>query len=286
MKDENTVFIITTYSVSGMVCKLMKNGISVENIYYFAELLISNIESEIFRQNKGKIEQVYNTLGDSLSKYIYNSIFEVYMCGNIGILSRTKGSIQYFPVKGTNDEIEDFYLSEDESFIDCGSFDGDTIREFKIRTSNKYKKIWAFEPDPENFLKLSDYVTGEQDERIKLFQSGAYNEDTTMFFTSNRGTSSALDQIGEESIKVNKIDTLINEPVTFIKMDIEGAEKEALLGAKRIISEYKPKLAICIYHKIEDLWEIPLLMKRLNPDYHIYIRNYEDRTDETVCYAI
>lgn len=286
LKDENTVFVITTYSVNGMVCKLMRNGISTENIYYFAELLISNVENELFQQNKGTIEQVYSMLGDSLSKYIYHSIFEVYLSGNIGILSRTKGNMQYFPVKGTNDEIEEFYLSENESFIDCGAYDGDTIRKFKIRTKNKYEKIWAFEPDLENFVKLSDYVAKEQDERVKLFQSGVYNKDTTMSFTSRRGTSSSLSQTGVESIEVHQIDSLINEPVTFIKMDIEGSEKEALLGGKRIIAEYKPKLAICIYHKIEDLWEIPQLIKKLNPSYHIYIRNYEDRTDETVCYAL
>lgn len=79
---------------------------------------------------------------------------------------------------------------------------------------------------------------------------------------------------------------MIEELVTLIKMDIEGAEQEALLGAKRIISEYQPKLAICIYHRIEDLWEIPLLIKELNPEYHLYIRNYEDRLDEIVCYAV
>lgn len=107
-----------------------------------------------------------------------------------------------------------------------------------------------------------------------------------MPFCRNCSTTSALAQYGEEKVRVYQLDSVIEEPVTFIKMDIEGSEKEAILGARRIITEYKPKLAICIYHKVEDFWEIPLLIKALNPDYNIYIRNYEDRIDETICYAV
>ena len=280
------VFIITTYAVNKMVCKIMEKGISVDHIYYFSELLIDDIDLEILQNNRREIEQTYRLLSDDLSKYIYKSLFEVYLDGNIGNLSRTKGDMQYFPIYGSSDEIKEFFLSEQEGFVDCGAYDGDTIRKFKAITQNKFQKIWAFEPDEDNYSKLTAYIEKEKDVRVELVQGGVYSEDAVMYFDGKKGTSSSLKKTGEESVKVYQLDNIINQTVSFIKMDIEGSEKDALLGAKRIIAEYKPKLAICIYHQIEDFWKVPLLMKSLNPDYRLYIRNYEDRIDETVCYAI
>ena len=285
-KEFDIAIIITTYSVNNMVCKLMKNDVPSGKIFFFPELLIDDIGIDILKVNREKIRNVYDFLNDDLSKYIYSSVFDIYMSGNVGVLSRTKGNIQYFPIKGTSDEIKEFCLSESESFIDCGAYDGDTIREFKRITGGQYNVIWAFEPDMDNYMKLSDYIKDQRDEKIHLFRRGVYSENTIMSFINNQGTSSQMNIAGNERIRVSSIDSLIDEPVTYIKMDIEGGEKEALLGAKRIIAKYKPKLAICIYHKIEDLWEIPLLIKKLNRDYQIYVRNYEDRIDETVCYAI
>lgn len=100
--------------------------------------------------------------------------------------------------------------------------------------------------------------------------------------------SSAIDKSGNTEIEVVRLDDFIpsDEKITFIKMDIEGAEIDALNGCKNILQKYKPKLAICIYHKPDDLWEIPLLIKRLVPDYKIYVRHYSNYLWETVCYAV
>jgi hypothetical protein len=77
-----------------------------------------------------------------------------------------------------------------------------------------------------------------------------------------------------------------NEKITFIKMDIEGSEPQALSGAEEIIKKQKPKLAICVYHKPEHLWEIPLYLKKIVPEYKIYIRHHTPLEYETVCYAV
>ncbi len=198
LENTDTVFIITTYAVKKMVCRLMKNNIPSDSIYFFPELLIDDVEIDIFRENKTKIKQVYDSLQDCLSKYIYQSLFEIYLNGNIGILSRTMGEEQYFPVQGSGDEdeIEEFHISENESFVDCGAYDGDTIRSFKNRTNNQYKKIWAFEPDADNFRKLSDYIKEEADERVQLVQAGVYSEDKIMYFAGGKGTTSSLKQLG------------------------------------------------------------------------------------------
>lgn len=93
---------------------------------------------------------------------------------------------------------------------------------------------------------------------------------------------------GDIVIEADTLDNIVkNEKVTFIKMDIEGAEEKALEGAERVIKEHKPILAICIYHNLEDFYKIPLLIKRYNAEYKLYIRHYTDMADtETVCYAI
>lgn len=188
----NMSFIITTYAVNNMVCNLMKHNISPEDIYFFPELLINDIDSGIFKENQYQIRKVYDMLNDNLSKYIYKTLFHVYMDGNIGILSRTEGDVQYFPLRGNSDAIEEFCLSGEESFVDCGAYDGDTIREFKRKSQNTYKKIWAFEPDENNFVRLSDYIRGEQDSRVELYQAGVYDSNAIMNFSGNRGMSSTL----------------------------------------------------------------------------------------------
>lgn len=116
-------------------------------------------------------------------------------------------------------------------------------------------------------------------------RGGVYDESGILRFSAGLGTSSVVDKNGDVKIKVYKLDDVV-ESATFIKMDIEGSEQKALKGAKRLIERDSPKLAICIYHSLEDIWKIPQLIKEINPDYKIYIRNYTDRIDETVCYGI
>lgn len=280
------IFIITTYAINNMSRRLMENGVSAQNICFFAELLIDDVDSGIFDRHREEIQRVYDLLRDDLSKFIYKSIFEVYETGNVEILSRTQGNSQYFPVKGANDWIESFILSEEEIFVDCGAYTGDTIEVFKDHTVDIFKKIYAFEPEINNCrIMESKYA---DDARIRICPYGNWNSDGVLRFREGKGTTSEIAEDGNCEIQVRKLDSVIelNDKVTFIKMDIEGSEQEALVGGQAIIQKYKPKLAICIYHKLEDLWEIPLLIHKLCPEYKLYIRNYTDRLDETVCYAV
>lgn len=107
-----------------------------------------------------------------------------------------------------------------------------------------------------------------------------------MFFCKRYGGGN-INKDGEEYIEVDSIDNLLSDiPVTFIKMDIEGAEMEALKGAEKVIRVYKPKLAVCIYHRYEDLYEIPMYIKSLVPEYRLFVRHYSDSPSETVLYAV
>jgi len=127
----------------------------------------------------------------------------------------------------------------------------------------------------------------------KLKRENYYVVDKTLmikdFLEQGNGTSHVSienkDCIGTD-LQVVSLDECILEPVTFIKMDIEGAEYEALEGAKHILKKDKPKLAVCLYHKKDDMWRIPYLIKSLVPEYRLYIRHYSNYEGETVLYAI
>lgn len=178
-------------------------------------------------------------------------------------------------------------VSEEGVFIDAGCLDlGDTKR--YIDRNPNFKKIYAFEPGCKNYEKcLERKKQFCNDDRIEIVNKGLWSCETEMSFFEN-AASSTITEGGTTSIEVTSLDNFMEgkEKVTFIKMDIEGAEMEALNGAKEIIKRDKPDLAICIYHKNEDILDIPNYILDLNPEYKLYIRHYSCYKWETVLYAV
>ena len=178
---------------------------------------------------------------------------------------------------------EYFQLSEQEYLVDGGAFDGDTIQDFAKITNNHFQKIYAFEMDRQNFEVLKSQLGS--DERIEFYQIGLSDRRDVGYYDSNF-CSTILSTEGTETCETDCLDHVLeNKKVTMIKMDIEGSERKALKGAERIIKEQKPKLAICIYHSMDDFLDIPLYLKELHPDYRIFIRHHSLSESETVCYA-
>ncbi len=121
--------------------------------------------------------------------------------------------------------------------------------------------------------------------RIRIFNLGIWDGECDIVYSIGKSQST----VGSGASKGHVVpldDVLRAEKVTFIKMDIEGAEPHALRGAKNIIQAQKPKLAICVYHDFRHLWEIPLYIKLLVPEYKIYLRHHTNLEYETVCYAV
>lgn len=172
----------------------------------------------------------------------------------------------------------------DEVFVDVGCFDGETVKNFIDWSENQYKEIISFEPDHICYPKCKKTLADVPN--YTIINKGLWSSATTLFFKETGASNSTVSESGEVEIHTCRLDEeLKDKKVTFIKMDIEGAEKEALLGAEKIIREQKPKLAISIYHKNEDIWEIPSLILEMNPEYRFYIRHYSFRFAETVLYA-
>lgn len=151
-------------------------------------------------------------------------------------------------------------------FVDCGAFDGDTLRQLSA-TGTPLEAIAAFEPDPANFVKLAQHVrtaTAHLPGTVSLFPCGVDASTRQVRFASGQGTGSHASSEGDTVIQCVSLDEAL--PVfrpNLIKMDIEGAEYAALWGARRILAEHRPGLALCLYHRPEHLWQIPLLVQQL-----------------------
>lgn len=187
-------------------------------------------------------------------------------------------------------------LGENEVFVDAGVLSGGTTLEFLKRCNNKYKKIYLFEPGDKAYDMSKKNMDNHNVENYELHKVGLWDKkDTLTFYDNSCGASFVIDSkrtnvtenYKEIKIEVNSLDNVLKgEEVTFIKMDIEGSELNALKGAKETILKYKPKLAISIYHKPEDIIELPAYIKSLVPEYKLYLRHYSNIQTETVLFAV
>ncbi len=185
-------------------------------------------------------------------------------------------------------------FAEQEIFVDGGCFDLETTRIFRKLLEEEGKtcsKVYAFEPDRNNYLTCREKIDHCGWQNISLVNAGLWREDTWVKL-ENAGTAGAhLVEAGEDEkhcVRAVSLDTVVDgkDKISLIKLDIEGAELEALQGAERIIRRDRPKLAVCIYHKKEDYWQIPYYLKSLAPEYRFYIRHYSNYSAETVLYAV
>lgn len=177
---------------------------------------------------------------------------------------------------------------EREVFIDAGGFDGFTTELFMDWCGgNGYSYI--FEPDERNRVSIKSNLKGILD--YEIVPKALWSRNTILAMDSKGNFASnvreKIDESREETIDSIAIDDFAKgKRITYIKMDIEGAETEALRGAARVIAEQKPKLAISIYHKDKDIWEIPVLILRYCPEYKFYLRHYSFSWYDTVLYAV
>ncbi len=198
---------------------------------------------------------------------------------NVGKMSESLRCSQYFDLP----QLKERRLQK-EIFVDGGCFDGDTSVGFYNWCSGQ-GKVYAWEPDPVNFEQCEKLFQANSIP-YQLIPKGLWSGAKELKFRIDKGCSTITEKDWNVKIEVDSIDQVIKEPVTFIKMDIEGAEYEALSGASKMIMQYKPKLAISVYHKPEDIWKLPLLIHELNQEYIFYLRHYSFSWSETVLYAV
>jgi FkbM family methyltransferase len=181
-------------------------------------------------------------------------------------------------------------LGSREVFVDCGAFDGDSVRAFIARTGGQFERILAFEPDPANYELLTAFIAGlpeAQRHRVDAAQVAVHSKPQILRFESASGAGSNISRGGDIEVHADRLDSLLDGAnPTFLKMDIEGAEPDALEGATGTLRESAPTLAICLYHERQHLWQLPTLIRQANPDYQLFLRRHSDESWETVCYGI
>ena len=177
--------------------------------------------------------------------------------------------------------------------MDIGAYNGDTIEQFLEFTDGKYERIYAFEPIHSSAELIKENLKGLPN--FELYEVAASNKkDKCAYYCNDYGELTMATTIQSQGANddiqyfyTDTIDKVINgKRVTFMKMDIEGSELEALQGASETIKTNHPYLAICVYHKKEDLIDIISYCKKLVPEYKLYLRHHSITPCDTVLYCL
>ena len=222
-------------------------------------------------EHREDISKAYDLLVDEMSKKIFRGILEYRMLmanADIPTISEKK---QYF-------EYDLFPMREDEVLVDCGACGGSSLKIFLEETNEEFEMYYGIEPDVSNYARLEQYVNSlrkETTKKIKLVNKAAYSVNNVVNFFVLNGPGTFQSVNGSDIVETETIDSIVSgNKVTYIKMNIEGSEVPALLGAEQTIREYKPRLAIMGYHKTSDFWEVPLLIHKFRADYKLKLRSY------------
>ncbi len=211
------------------------------------------------------IERVYSMFADDKSRQVFESILKYKITGELKYLRECTTE--------TDEAFESIIkLGSDETYVDLGAFNGDTVLDFAERTNYVYKEIYALEPNKRNYKKLLRNT--ENLENTYTFNCAAWSENTTLIFNTGGGRQSQVSQKGIET-QARCVDSILNsKKATYIKFDVEGAEREAIRGCVKTIKTHSPKLCVAVYHRLFDMFDIPLQIEKINPNYKFYLRHY------------
>lgn len=218
------------------------------------------------RAHADELARAYNLMADERSRAVFLDTVRFKLSGRLCYLRASE-----------TDKREAFdsilHPTDSEDFVDLGAYTGDTIRELLTYTDGAFSSVTALEPDRRNFRKLSAYaetLTG----RVRLLQAGAWDGDTVLSFAAKAGRQSKLSREGIQT-QMRAVDSVLDgAPCTLLKLDVEGAEREALGGAAQTIVRCRPRLNVAAYHRSADFFELPLLVHELCPAYRIYLRHH------------
>ena len=237
----------------------------------------SLFDSEFYVTHKSEIAAARELLGDEQSRLVYDSVIAYKLSGRIDILTKHDTS----PDEAYNELL---CAESIEITADLGAYNGDTIRELSM-FAPKLKKAIAFEPDRRNFRKLSEYAENEERFEVLPFKLAAWDKNESLIFgdEGNRNSGVGGTPVNTKTAKITQVDadSLDNiatdlglERLDYIKYDVEGSEKQALSGSSRVIHSHKPSLLVSVYHRSEDIFELPLMIARQFPNYTLYLRKF------------
>lgn len=220
---------------------------------------------EYFEANRDLFEKTYELLEDEASKKTYENMINFKISGKpeyLDMCTSQRSEVYEKIVK----------LNDGEVFVDLGAYKGDTVEEFVSACKAAgvdYKSIYALEPNKKNYNKLLKNTEDFHD--VHAFNAAAWEEEGKVNFTANEGRMAHVSDKGEDLTDAMSVDSL-GEQATIIKLDVEGAELEALNGAVRNL-EGGAQVMCALYHRNEDMFKLPLFIHEKNPDLKLYIRH-------------
>ncbi|MGN0469428.1 MAG: FkbM family methyltransferase [Acutalibacteraceae bacterium] len=265
----NDFIVITAFGTSR--CDVINHIIEISKRHTVLSLDVpvygDNIfNMEFYKSHYGEIERAYSLMADEQSQRVFRNEVCFKLSGNLKYL---------FDSFSDKDEVfkNIIKLSDEENYLDLGAYRGDTIQEFLSYSDGHYNSIVALEPDKKTFQKLKTAVGNMPS--VQLFNMGIWSDDCNMTFNASLGRGSSICSVGTQDIAVTKVDTLYRvRRLTYMKMDVEGAEYMALKGAENTLKRDCPKLNIAVYHRSEDIFKLPLMIHDINPQYKIYLRQH------------
>lgn len=284
--------IVASSAYDLIVNQMSRLGYPKEKVvlYNFAFMDLDYTDASFIWDNIKNFERAYQRLCDDKSRKIFVDLLNYKITKDEKYLDMMHEYVddeyyQYFD-KEIYDKIDG------EALLDVGAYIGDTLEVYETLYDDLHNiKYYGFEADPVVYARLNEVVKNKYSEKqVYLYNLAAWNEDTVLWFEENAGSSrmKTNDTSAKNSIKAMPLDkVLTNDEITIIKMDIEGAELQALNGLKAVIAKNKPIFAICVYHLRDDFFKVTdFIEEQLPGEYKFYFRQYRYTPTETVCYAV
>jgi FkbM family methyltransferase len=285
---KSTVVVVASHRVLGVTRRL--RGLGFKTVVPFAMLQVQapdifsphmfyeNLLEDLW-QHRSDYGALHDRLADDESRQVLKAVVEFRRSLDPAALQAVVSEHDLYAPNGL------FEFTDNEVYVDGGSFDGDTIRSFIERVHGRFDAIYGFEPDPVTFAKLKSNFSNEP--RVHPIHAGLHSHAGTLRFRDDASRGAIFADDGVIEMPVTTIDDVLGgRRLTYVKMNIEGAEIDALKGGRNAIRKWQPRLAISVYHRASDLWRIPQLVSELVPDYRLYLRQHDGGIIETVLYAL
>ena len=223
---------------------------------------------EFFNTHRAELEKAYELLSDERSKEVYTNVINYKLSGKIEYLFASDDDEATVTA-------EFIRPNEVKRYVDLGAYNGDTIRSL-MSCAKELAEVIAFEPDRRNFRKLSKFAETVEKPKISAYKLGAWSHADKLAFDSSGNRNANLNASSGTNLTEVSVDSVDNIAKNFspdyIKYDVEGSEYEALIGSRETITAHSPRLLVSLYHRSEDLYKLPLLIKELYPEYSLYLR--------------
>jgi FkbM family methyltransferase len=219
---------------------------------------------------------IFASLEDETSRQVLLDLVRYRLTANTQLM-------QDYTIRVRDQYFEPFLGLHSEVFVDAGGFDGDTTEEF-CRRYPDYRKVHLFEPSQHNMRAAKARLADHRD--IAFHAEGLSDQVGSLTFNAEDGSASAVTSGAGEEVQMTTLDIAVAEPVSFIKMDLEGWELTALAGCEQHIQDDRPKLAIAVYHRASDFRTVWRYARSIHPDYKVYLRHYTQGWSETVMFFV